>query len=958
MPCHSIDSRLSTYAASQEKEWQCTNTLAIFNLDKYEWEYISQEVPETNTTFPRPRAGHSAVVINSRLFIWSGRDGYRKAWSNQVCCKDLWFLEVEKPLPPTKISLSKATVSTFDLSWTPVPNADMYVVQILKCDPNDIQPPAPEPKMVMMPVAANAATASGAASIHLPAKTTLPHSAIGSTNPNIIISTNPLAATNPITGQVKITNKDVAKITLPTVVGATAAASTSQQPPPPASSLSGIAALAAAAEVAPKISCADTVAGSKSATVSTVPGASNLRIFHPHQINTAGIRPSMPGAVSAGASGNAQTIRLVASSVQSGSGKPVLLRSAAGGTTQSPQLVTMVRNAQGGYDMTQKFGSQVVKVVKQPAATAASNGGASTSTPITAVVRTLPVSDGTPGGSGGSTTPTTGLAAGQSRIILMSAGGTRQTVGIARNQAGQIVSTGGSKLVRLPANAKGGLNIASGNLKNIITSSSGQNILVPTSSKSISSVPTGTGSGQKMVIPSANTAIRIIGTSATGPSNARIVFVQSGANNNVAANVATTTVTSVANTISSSSTTSSIPTTSNATTMKSEPPTPSGNNKSTAGGDTPKISQVDGAGDEMKSTTTTPTVVAVTAAAVAAAAAENTQNRNGTTSSSTPNTSRPGIKSEELSSFASNAAGPSAPSSLAATVSAGKKIVTKNAANKANQGPPMKAVRGHWYDAGLFRQNEASLASFYAPRDNRGNVDYVEMYKDILTKTHKSLVFNDKSKFSKIDLEPGCSYKIRVAAVNSCGLGPWSEPHPFKTCVPGFPSAPAGVKITRNADGAHITWGLAQTGCNDPNETVEFNVFLAMPAHKGANTEPAFSRVYEGSQMHCVVPSAILNEAFIDCTSKPAVLFRLCARNAKGFGPATQVRWMQENIINTLTAATSAAAAAAGTGGGGSGAAAAATPSAVTPSTSANNTVIGVASTKRAAVKTPEGVAG
>ena len=33
---------------------------------------------------PRARAGHCSVAINTRLFIWSGRDGYRKAWNNQV----------------------------------------------------------------------------------------------------------------------------------------------------------------------------------------------------------------------------------------------------------------------------------------------------------------------------------------------------------------------------------------------------------------------------------------------------------------------------------------------------------------------------------------------------------------------------------------------------------------------------------------------------------------------------------------------------------------------------------------------------------------------------------------------------------------------------------------------------------------------------------------------------------
>lgn len=42
---------------------------------------------------PRARAGHSAVAVGSRIYIWSGRDGYRKSWNYQVCCKDLWYLE-------------------------------------------------------------------------------------------------------------------------------------------------------------------------------------------------------------------------------------------------------------------------------------------------------------------------------------------------------------------------------------------------------------------------------------------------------------------------------------------------------------------------------------------------------------------------------------------------------------------------------------------------------------------------------------------------------------------------------------------------------------------------------------------------------------------------------------------------------------------------------------------------
>ncbi|XP_075772322.1 LOW QUALITY PROTEIN: host cell factor 1-like, partial [Pelodiscus sinensis] len=77
--------------ATHEKEWKCTNTLACLNLDSMAWEAIVMDTLEDNV--PRARAGHCAVSINTRLYIWSGRDGYRKAWNNQVCCKDLWYLE-------------------------------------------------------------------------------------------------------------------------------------------------------------------------------------------------------------------------------------------------------------------------------------------------------------------------------------------------------------------------------------------------------------------------------------------------------------------------------------------------------------------------------------------------------------------------------------------------------------------------------------------------------------------------------------------------------------------------------------------------------------------------------------------------------------------------------------------------------------------------------------------------
>ena len=41
-------------------------------------------------SIPRARAGHCAVAIHNRLYIWSGRDGYRKAWNNQVISGFPW----------------------------------------------------------------------------------------------------------------------------------------------------------------------------------------------------------------------------------------------------------------------------------------------------------------------------------------------------------------------------------------------------------------------------------------------------------------------------------------------------------------------------------------------------------------------------------------------------------------------------------------------------------------------------------------------------------------------------------------------------------------------------------------------------------------------------------------------------------------------------------------------------
>lgn len=131
------------------------------SVDNMCWETVLMDTLEDN--IPRARAGHCAVAINSRLYVWSGRDGYRKAWNNQVCCKDLWYLETgglnlfafrktrvehvffwlvnccpmrlpERPHAPARVQLVRANTNSLEVSWGAVSTADTYLLQLQKYD--------------------------------------------------------------------------------------------------------------------------------------------------------------------------------------------------------------------------------------------------------------------------------------------------------------------------------------------------------------------------------------------------------------------------------------------------------------------------------------------------------------------------------------------------------------------------------------------------------------------------------------------------------------------------------------------------------------------------------------------------------------------------------------------------------------------------------------------------------
>ena len=109
---------------------------------------------------------------------------------------------------------------------------------------------------------------------------------------------------------------------------------------------------------------------------------------------------------------------------------------------------------------------------------------------------------------------------------------------------------------------------------------------------------------------------------------------------------------------------------------------------------------------------------------------------------------------------------------------------------------------------------------------------------------------------------------------------------PELSCVLGFPGAPSAIRISKAADGAHLSW---DPPANAAGNVTEYSVYLAVKpqlqqngAGTNAPTQLAFVRVYCGASPSCVVVTTSLGQAHVDMTSKPAIIFRIAARNDKG----------------------------------------------------------------------------
>ncbi|KAJ8245356.1 hypothetical protein GJAV_G00269890 [Gymnothorax javanicus] len=187
-----------------------------------------------------------------------------------------------------------------------------------------------------------------------------------------------------------------------------------------------------------------------------------------------------------------------------------------------------------------------------------------------------------------------------------------------------------------------------------------------------------------------------------------------------------------------------------------------------------------------------------------------------------------------------------------------------------------------WYDVGVFRALYSEVTQYCLPLEGNAQGKVGEP--------------QDFSGREKRDLDPGVVYRFRVAGINSCGQGNFSPVSEFKTCQPGFPGAPSAVKITKANDSAHITW---ESPASPSGKILEYSMYLAVRKNRCSTApeppgELAFIRIYRGTKTSCTVTSTHLSNAHIDCSARPALVFRIAAKNEQGYGPATQIRWLQD----------------------------------------------------------------
>ncbi|XP_028309467.1 host cell factor 1-like [Gouania willdenowi] len=371
--------------ATHEKEWKCTNSLACFNLESLRWETVVMEGVEED--LPRARAGHCSVAINSRLYIWSGRDGYRKAWNNQVCCKDLWYLETERPVAPSRVQLVRANTSSLEVSWGPSQTADTYLLQLQKYElPVTPAVTSPTPKTPAL-------TASTPAGQVIPLSGLIAGSPLAAKAPGLMkVAAAPAAGTPIVAMRQAAPKSPVAVTTLPAGVRMVVPAQSGQTQLGGSPQMSGMAALAAAAAATQKIppSTAAVINVPQGATmvktVAVSPGSNTVKVVNSaaRLLKTASAQVGGATVVSSPGTPTRPIITVHKSGTVTVSQQAQVVTTMVGGVTKTITLVNSPLGVGGGGTLLGNLGNlgKVVSVVQNKSL----QGGALTGQPGSAAV--------------------------------------------------------------------------------------------------------------------------------------------------------------------------------------------------------------------------------------------------------------------------------------------------------------------------------------------------------------------------------------------------------------------------------------------------------------------------------------------------------------------------------------------------------------------------------------------
>nr|CAB3251996.1 host cell factor 1-like [Phallusia mammillata] len=867
--------------ASHEKEWKCSDTLACFNLKKSRWDQLSLDMYDESC--PRARAGHSSVNINSRLYLWSGRDGYRKAWNNQVCCKDLWFLETKKPPAPSRVQLVRASTTSLEVSWGAVPIADAYLLQIQKYE---ITPKVPTTTTAV-------ATSSAAQLVNTTPRlsTTQSHMAGIAALAAAAAATDKIPAA--IDGKTSISLTD--KMTGPAVVSLSNIAKTSQQ-------LTFFKTSTAVQQPRQLIAMAK---GPVTQVVTTVIGGVTKTIT------------LVKTPISSVAKTTGPVVKLVSSGTSSSINKPISIMTTKAGVTSTqnpiiktiplmnkqgaPKIVTLTSkvltsatgakiissNQQGVKLISNMSGMQRIIVAPKPkptTTTAVAHGtgdGDETKKPATTDPTETPVLPETITTVGKEAqTSSTETPKEEANKTLDEASGKSESVA----QKGE--ENVGDKLeakTEEPEKAESIPPAKDTNDAGMDVAAGGDAKVEEKKDKEGDVCEEQNGDGDKVAENKENPEsmdVEVKPADATENEETAKTEAESVAepksppHETTLTNQTDSTVTATADGNQSTTTT---PATSGAA-MAAQPQT---DTKVTAAAETPMECE------EPPHETTTTTQTDTTKTVSAGDAASNTKTTpalNDVTMATSVPEAKPVTGDAELDKIPLDTES----KGESMDISAGKEIIplsggdTQDATVSVTNGGGVMKVEHVWHDVAIVKATSLTV-SHYLEKTNQTESDQV----DVVT------VPEQGSNLKKVHLEPGTAYKFRVAAVNECGRGPFSEVSAFKTCLPGFPGAPSAIKISKTLEGASISW---EPPASTNGLILEYSVYLAVKsAHARQNpSNMQFVRVYLGQLPRCVVLHSHLASAHIDCTTKPAIIFRIAAKNQKGYGPATQVRWLQD----------------------------------------------------------------